>query len=440
MLPTLLAHPVVRLDVVEEDPVLLAALPRWYGPAMAAALADSRVTTRATDPVRAVAAGGPWDLILLLDGDPTSVRRARTRTVEFLRGCAAALAPGGVVAVRVGAPDTYLGGAGGRLVAAVAGTLGAALPAVAAVPGEEVLLVAAARSADLDLGADRLAARWRERGSPDAVFGEAWLRVLLDPGRAAALAGFVAAAPPEPTRRELPAAVLAAVAVREARVAPAVRQALAWLERRGRIALAAAAAVAVVAILAAGRRERNAGIAAGAAVGLVGIGWWLLLLTAWQATLGSVYAEVGALSAAFMAGTAAGCWWRRRDPAGAVARLLAALAAGCGVSLLVSAGVPLEYPRTACLPLLLAAGACTGAAFPGVARLAGGVGAGRAFAADEAGAAIGAIAVGAVALPIAGMRATALGLAVVGAAAAVAVATARRRLAAGEGSDGHDGT
>jgi hypothetical protein len=436
----LLAHPVARLDVVEADPALLAALPRWYGVAMAAALADPRGAASAADPLRAVARGGPWDLILLLDGDPTSVRRARTRTLEFLRGCAAALAPGGVVAVRVGVSDTYLGGAGGRLVAAVAGTLGAALPAVAAVPGEEVLLLAAARRADLDLGADRLAARWRERGSPGGAFGEAWLRVLLDPGRAAPLADFIAAAPSRPTRRERPAAVLAAVAVREARVAPAVRQALAWLERRGRIALAGAAAAAVVAILVAGRRERSAGIAAGAAVGLVGIGWWLLLLTAWQATLGSVYAEVGALSAAFMAGTAVGCWWRRHDPAGAVARLLAALGAGCGVSLLVAAGVPLEYPRAACLPLLLAAGACTGAAFPGVARLAGGAGAGRAFAADEAGAALGAIAVGVAALPVAGMRATALGLAALGAAAALAVAAARRRLAAEEESDGHDGT
>jgi hypothetical protein len=168
-------------------------------------------------------------------------------------------------------------------------------------------------------------------------------------------------------------------------------------------------------------------------VGFAGIGWWLLLLTAWQATLGSVYAEVGALSAAFMAGTAAGCWWRRRDAAGVEVRLVGALLAGSALSLVIAAGVPLDHPRAVCVPLLLLAGACTGAAFPGVALLAGGAGAGRAFAADEAGAAAGAAVIGVAALPVAGMRATALGLAVVGAAAAVAAAAARRRLAAGEG-------
>jgi hypothetical protein len=81
------------------------------------------------------------------------------------------------------------------------------------------------------------------------------------------------------------------------------------------------------------------------------------------------------------------------------------------------------------VPLLLLAGACTGAAFPGVARLTGGssaqLGAGRAFAADEAGAAVGAVAVGLAGLPVAGMRATALGLAAIGAAAAAAAALAR---------------
>ena len=433
MLPTLLAHPVARLDLVEEDPALLEALPRWYGPGMAAALGDGRVVAHATDPVRAVAHGGPWDLILLLDGDPTSIRRSRTRTVEHLRACAAALSEGGILAVRVGCADTYLGGAGGRLLAAVAGTVRAVFPVVAAVPGEEVLLVAAAGSADLSVDAGVLAARWHDRGAPDPSFSDAWLRVLLDRERAAPLAAFLAAAPSSVTRRERPAAVLAAAALLEARGSGAVSQLAEWWGRRGPLALATVCGVAALLIAAAGRRIRLAGIATGAATGFVSIGWWLLLLTAWQSTVGSVYAEIGALSAAFMGGTVAACGWRRNDTGGAPARLVAALAAGVALSLLLAAGVPLRYPRVACVPLLLIAGACTGAAFPGVALLAGGRGAGRGFAADEAGAALGAIVVGVAALPVAGMRATALGLAVVGAAAALAAAAARRRLAAGEG-------
>lgn len=431
-LPALLAHPVARLDVVEDDAALLRVLPAWYGPEMAAALADRRVAARAGDPVRAVARGGPWDLVLLLDSDPTSLRRGRTRTVEFMRGCARALAPGGIVVVRVGAGDTYLGGAGGRLVATLAATLAAVFPAVVAVPGEEVLLVAAAASADVAVDPAVLAERWRGRGVAAGSFAATALPALLDPGRAAALAGFLAAAPAAPTRRERPVAVLAATALHEARSAPALGLAASWWERRGGAALAAVFAGLAVLIALAGCRRRLAGLAAGAAVGFVSMGWWLLLLAAWQSTLGSVYAEVGALSAAFMAGVVAGCAWGRRDAAG-TGRLLTALLAGVAVSLLLAAGAPLHFPRVACVPLLLLAGASTGAAFPGVALLAGGaapaLGAGRGFAADEAGAAAGALVVGLAALPVAGMRATAAGLAAVGAAAAVAVLAARRRAA-----------
>jgi spermidine synthase len=426
-LPALLAHPVARLDVVEDDAVLLRVLPAWYGPEMAAALADRRVWTHAADPVRVVAGGGPWDLILLLDPDPASIRRDRTRTVEFLRTCAAALAPGGVLAVRVGASDTFLGGAGGRLLANIAGSLRAAFPAVVAVPGEEVILVAAAAPGAVTLDASVLAARWRRRGAADPTFNPAALPSLLDAGRSAELAAFLAAAPATENRRERPSAVLAAAALHEARGAPALRRAAEWWERRGAAALAIAGGALAALLVLSGRRPRIAGLATGAAVGFVSMGWWLLLLAAWQSTLGSVYAEVGALSAVFMAGTVAGCRWGR--PAEGQ-RLVAALATGVVLSLVIAAEVPLHFPRAACVPLLLLAGGCTGAAFPGVARLAGGgspqLGAGRGFAADEAGAAVGALAVGLAALPVAGMRATALGLVAISAAAAIAAAVAVR--------------
>jgi MFS family permease len=47
-------HPVARLVVVEEDPLLLRRLPGWYGPEMAAALAGPRTLALAGDPTRAL--------------------------------------------------------------------------------------------------------------------------------------------------------------------------------------------------------------------------------------------------------------------------------------------------------------------------------------------------------------------------------------------------
>lgn len=431
-LPTLLRHPLSRLDVAEDDPALAAVLPDWYGEAMARALADPRVVVHAADPLRVVASGGGWDLILLLDPDPATVRHARTRTSEFFAACAGALAPGGALVVRVGVGDTYTGGAGGRLLATMAATLRSAFPAVAAVPGEETLLVAS-RGGGITLAASDLAARWRALGIADPDFTPAVLPVLVDRDRAGDLERFLAAAAAPVSRRDRPAAVPLAAALREARGAPPLLRWAAALERRGRPLLLAACALLAAAVVAAGLHPRSAGVAAAAAVGFVSMGWWLVLLSAWQATVGSVYSQVGALSAAFMAGVAAGALAARERAARAERLLPAILLSGVALSLLVATGVALAWPRATCPLLLVLGGALTGAAFPGVARLAGAgerrAAAGRGFAGDEAGAALAALLVGLAALPVSGMQATAFGLAVIGAAAAGAAALAVRQRA-----------
>ena len=167
-------------------------------------------------------------------------------------------------------------------------------------------------------------------------------------------------------------------------------------------------------------------------VGFASMAWWLLLLAGWQATRGSVYAEVGALSAAFMAGLVVGSSAARRWSFVGPGFLAAVLTAGAGVSLVIAAGAPLAFPRATIVPLLVVAGSLTGAAFPAVAALAGRGetrrGAGRGFAADEGGAGIAALAVGLLVLPWAGMTAVALGIAVVqvGTSAAIGLSVRRR--------------
>jgi hypothetical protein len=160
------------------------------------------------------------------------------------------------------------------------------------------------------------------------------------------------------------------------------------------------------------------------------MGWWLLLIATWQATRGSVYSEIGVLTAIFMAGLACGaglaCRWAQ--PA---RRLPLVLAAGAALSLLIAGGVAIRFPLVAVPVLLIAGGALTGAAFPGLTALSGRSsrrGAGIAFAADEAGAAAGALVVGIIAIPWAGLTATALGLAVLSLAAISAVVVSLRRL------------
>ena len=424
----ILRHPVERLDLVEDDPALLRLVPRWFGPEVAAALQDPRVHAHRTDPVRVVSGGGPWDLVLLLDGDPTTLRQHRTRSRDFLAACRRHMAPGGVLALATGVGDTYLEGAGGRLLAVEAATLGAAFPRIAALPGERVTLVAGLPPFGLATDPETLAGRWRELSIADPVMSPDLVRVLADPERAAALDAALSetAAPVSTVRR--PVAVLAAAAAIEGRGRPGLAVLLGRLLRAPpwlpvAAALAAAASPAVLS-----RTGVRMGNAVAATVGFTSMAWWLLLLATWQATVGSVYAEIGALTAAFMAGLVGGATLARRRH-DAVRDLPVLLGLGVLLSLLVAAGTPLTFPRLTVPALLVAGGLLTGAAFPGAAALCGSDirrGAGRAFAADEAGAACAALAVGLLVLPWAGLAATALATAVLGAGAAAALLLRRR--------------
>jgi spermidine synthase len=417
---TMVRHPAAEILIVEDDPQLPPRLREWYGPSFDAALADPRVRVLATDPLRALARPGSWDLIVLRDGDPITVRHNRTRTVQFYERCRARLAPGGAVVVRLGAPDTYLGGSAGRLVEVTASSLRHVFPKVLAVPGESILLVAGGEAMAASVDPAELERRWRERGIDDELFAPEMLELLLDPRRAAELARVVDAAAAPLNTMEHPRAVLLAAGLHEARGRPSLLGVSRALEGRPATPLGIALVAAMAAVLALSVRSRRSATATAAVIGACSMGWWLLLIAAWQSTLGSVYAEIGALNAAFMAGLAAGSLVAARRPRPS-SRLPHLLLAGCLLSALLAAGVAFHLPALTVPILLAAGGALTGAAFAGVADLAGRGdtrrGAGVAFAADEAGAAIAALVVGIVALPWAGMTATAVGLALLGLAA-----------------------
>lgn len=429
-LAAMLAHRPERVDVVDEDRAATAFLRDALGPELDRVLAAPRVHLLHADPLRVVGGGGRWDLIVLLDPDPATLREARTRSVEFFTAAAGALAPAGVLLVRVGVGDTYLGGIGGRLLAVVNASVAAAFPNVAALPGEEILLVAARESGAVELDPAELARRWAAQGLSDPYFPPELLPVLLDPGRAASLARFLANAHEQPSTAAHPRAVPLAAALLEGRGSPPLVRAVAAIEGIAPAALGGALLVTVAALVGRAWSRRRFGVEVAAVVGFCSMGWWLLLLAAWQGTVGAVYSEVGALSACFMAGTAGGAGLGRRRWRSTRA-LAFVLLGGAGLSVALATGAPAHAPRVLVPLLLLLAGGLTGAVFPAVAARAGrGAprgGAGVSFAADEAGAAVSAAVVGIVALPALGAAWTAAGLAALSVAAAATLALATRR-------------
>jgi len=422
VLPAMLQHPVERMDVVEEDRELPLVLAAWLGDEVRRPMADPRVRVRKADPVTVLRDGQRWDLILLRDGDPLTLRRNRTRTREFFAACRRCLSPGGVLVVRVGVGDTYLGGAGGELLATLAHTLRQVFPEVVALPGEEVTLVAGRDVAvDRDVLAERLAAR----GIPEETFPPAMLPLLLDPDRAAGLNRFVRAAAAAPNTTDHPRAVPLAAGRAEGRGSPRLAQGVAKVVRQPPTALWWAVAALAVTLLGRGVGAANLGREAAAVVGAASMGWFVVLLSAWQGREGSTYSAIGALSAAFMGGLVAGSWFVRRRAAGMAGRLWWLAAAAAVFSLLVGGLAKVQPPSAGIVAGLVAAGAVTGVTFPAVAfRIGGGrarEGAGRGFAADELGAACSALVVGVVVIPWVGMTGTAAALAGVTGALAAAL-------------------
>ena len=421
-------HPVEQMVVVEEDPVLLRHLPDWYGAEVATALKMPQVLPVISDPLRALSGSGPWDLVILRDGDPTSLRRNRTRTLEFLRSCRDHMNPDGILVMRVAVADTYLGGGGGRLVATLATTLREVFPRLAALPGEEILLIAGGPEADLELDSDRLGERLRDRGLENSELIPEMIPLFVDPERARSLSERLGDEAGINTIGR-PRAVMLAAGLHEARAKPALLRLILGLERRSAWPLAVALGIAIFYLLAGSFSPHPPVFTTAAAVGFGSMGWWLLLIATWQATRGSVYSEIGALTAIFMAGLAGGagiaCRWSR--PA---RRLPLVLAGGATLSLLIAGGIAIFSPLAAVPAMLIAGGMLTGAAFPGLTALSGRDsrrGAGIAFAADEVGAATGALVVGIIAIPWAGFTATACGLAALHIAAIPAVLMALRR-------------
>jgi len=362
---------------------------------MEATLQAPPVQAVAADPLRALATRDDWDLIALLDGDPLTLRRNRTRTLEFLRGCKAHMHPGGVLVMRVGVADTYLGGVGGRLLSVLASTVNEVFEQLSVVAGEDTLLVAGGPEAEITVEPEELALRLAATAVDPAEISPEMLSLLVDRDRSSDLQSRLRLDSEVNTIRH-PRAVLLAGGLHEARALPGLLPSVAALERTGAGPLAAALGVVMAFLFAAAALGRRAAGATAAVVGFCSMGWWLLLIAAWQSTRGSVYSEIGALTAVFMAGLAVGSLAATRIPH--PQRLVpAVLIAGTVLSIVLAAGWALSAPIVMIPPLLAVGGLLTGAAFPGLTRLgppnprrAAGV----AFSADQAGAAAAALLLG----------------------------------------------
>ncbi len=368
---------------------------------------------------------GPVDLWVVAGGEPTTLLANRLHTLDFFADVRASLARGGVVAAPVRSAENYIGTEVLRAGQTVFRTLAALFPVVLVAPGEQALLVAGASRDHLTLDPVVLARRYESFAPSPRPFPPEGFVTMLPPDRVALAASLYGGEPPGDllNRDDRPLApFLHLLSFLRESDSPLVGVLWAVHESGPSLAAGLLLLLALVATRERVRRGPRAPAFAGsilmAMAGAVSISGFVALLAAYQSRVGAVYGEVGAATAAFMGGLAAGAfvgqrvsrgWDLRRGQAWSVGYALIAGIFVAATPQVLAWLDPLEpWPRRAVLAgLLVALGAGTGFAWPLAGTLAGREAVAATLeAADHWGAALLAPLTGSVVLALAGVEGT----------------------------------
>ena len=446
-----------HLDALELDPSL-SALARRFSRVQAD---DERLQVHFADGRRFIKEhrGAGYDIILLQLPDPLSAFVNRFYTVEFFREAKAALADGGVLITSVTAAANYAGETVGRLSASILRTLLEVFPDVLVAPGESHTFVAAAEPGVVSLEPTVLGRRAAARGliaggmEPDErqLYARALFENLIATSQVAALRQSLEEIPAPVNTDARPIAHQLALLVWNQIVSSSTdaqdpglrggtnalfRAALGFRFAHGLVLPALVLAPGLLLFVVARRRSRAARGAGGygllivaAVTGLFGMAAEIVLIYAFQSTYGYAYGQVGALVAAFMVGLATGARfggrWARRPRV--VFAIVAAMAFYClalppTLSGLAAVGFP-ALVHAAFFFLVFLAGFLDGATFPPLVHELRRLGfqrpGGWVYAADLAGSGVGALATGALLVPVIGQS---LGLVLVAITLAAALA------------------
>ncbi len=404
-----LRHPSVeRLDYVELDPALIELARRELPEVWRGVERDKRVRVLAADGRGLLKQTGPrYDAILVSLPEPATAQLNRFFTVEFYREAAARMEPGGVLGCTVQGGENYLSPERAAFLRAIRKTLGEVFPEVAVLPGETIHFFASSRAGTLTRTAEGLLDRLRARGIRTEYVREYYLPYRMSPDRVAELERRMRPEAGTPVNRDFaPIAYYFGMTLWSGRFSGWFRDTLEAAPRMGFGVLAAAIAVVMVLLPAALGRRHLAALAAGTG-GFTLMTLEMLLLLGFQALRGYVYHELALVTAALMAGVALGGW---RGPAARLGGLQAGLGAAplalvAVFQMLGSTGAEVVFPA-----LALGCGWLGGrqyAASNGAFFAAGGKGAGAVYAADLAGASLGAMALSAYLVPVFGFWRTA---------------------------------
>lgn len=309
-----LMHPITRIDLVLIDESALRFTKQYLDPVDRDALEDPRVHVAFSDPHRFLTTTDlPYDLVLSLAPEPTTLYLARDTSVEFYRMIRAHLSPAGVFVSRFSVGANVQSGQLAKLGACRYRTLQEVFPVVRATPGPDAFLVAGLSDAHVRLDTSTLATRLGKRNIRSEVFVPELLPELLPAERLATIESELKrdAASVEAASNDRPIAFRDALSLRQRIAGSAWSGILRWAESNHywlmTLTLSPSALLYLHQILRHRRPRRS--VATWHAVttsGLCGLAGNLLLVASFQTRVGALYSELGTLNGLFMVGLALG--------------------------------------------------------------------------------------------------------------------------------------
>jgi spermidine synthase len=168
-----------RVDYVELDPLIL----RVAGQLGLDTLADRRIHVIETDGRRFIKQPGDlYDVVIVDVPEPSTFQLNRFYTLEFMREAARRLRPGGVLCFPLGTYDDYVGPQQAKVLSTVYRTLREAFAGVLMIPGQRIFFLAS----DGDL-TTAVAARIEAHGIHTRLLDRNYLKVVLRGDRLADL-------------------------------------------------------------------------------------------------------------------------------------------------------------------------------------------------------------------------------------------------------------
>jgi spermidine synthase len=313
-----LKYPGVRVDCVELDPAVVRLARKHLPPPALAALDDPRVRVLTEDGRDFLERTSErYDAVLLNLPDPATAQVNRYYTREFFAEVRKKLEPGGVLSFVLTGAENYVSGAFSRYLASIVWTLLDVFPPeFAVIPGASVVVLASDEALSVD--PEILSAKIARLGLETTYVSPAMLPFRLDPERVDRLttALMVVGAERRINRDLVPVSYYFQSLLWAGQfggIEARLLESLAGIPRAWILDAPLALIVLVLAVLA-WRLKRSASrfLVPVAVMGVTSIVVEVAVFIAFQANFGAVYGKIPLLLASFMAGLVAGAVLGRR--------------------------------------------------------------------------------------------------------------------------------